>query len=100
MIPTVHALVLAGLLFAIGVHGLVSQKNALRILIAVELILNAANLNFVAFANHYGHMDGIAFAVFTIALAAGEAAVGLAIFIHLYRHVRSVDVTRATRMRW
>ena len=100
MIPTAHALVLSSLLFAIGVYGLVSQRNALRVLIAVELILNAANINFVAFANHYGHMDGIAFTLFSIALAAGEAAVGLAIFIHMYRHIRTVDVTRATLLRW
>ncbi len=100
MIDTNLYLSLAAALFAIGVLGVLTQKSALRILIAVELILNAANLNFVAFANHYGQADGIVFTLFSIALAAAEAAVGLGIFIHLYRHIQSVDVTNATELRY
>ncbi len=100
MIPTQMYVLLATALFAIGVYGLLTQRNALRILIAVELILNAANINFVAFANHWGQADGLTFTLFSIALAAAEAAVGLAIFIHLYRHVRTVDVNRSTALRW
>lgn len=91
---------LAAAVFAIGVLGLLRHRSALRILISVELVLNASNINFVAFANHYGHADGLIFTLFVIALAAAEAAVGLAIFIHLYRHVRTVDVTRTQELRW
>ncbi len=100
MIPVSWYATLAALLFAIGVFGLLMQKNALRILISVELVLNAANINFVAFAHHYGHADGLAYTLFVIALAAAEAAVGLAIFIHLYRHMGTVDVTQPQELRW
>jgi NADH:ubiquinone oxidoreductase subunit K len=100
MIPVAYAVTLSAALLCIGVYGLLTQRNALRILVAVELVLNAANLNFAAFANYHGSMDGIAFTLFSIALAAAEAAVGLAILIHVYRHVRSVDVLKSTRLRW
>lgn len=91
---------LAAALFAIGVFGLLTQRSALRLLVSVELVLNAANINFVAFAHHYGHADGLVFALLSIALAAAEAAVGLAIFIHLFRHLHTVDVTEPTELRW
>lgn len=100
MIPVAAYAVLAVSLFAVGVFGLLTQKGALRLLISVELVLNAANINFVAFAKHWGEADGLAFAMFAIALAAAEAAVGLAIFIHLYRHFHTVDVTKPTELRW
>ena len=100
MIPVAWSAMLAAALFAIGVFGLLVNRSALRILIAAELILNAANINFVAFAHHWGNADGLAFTLFSIALAAAEAAVGLAILIHLYRHVRTVDVTKSTALRW
>lgn len=100
MISVSYYALLAAALFAAGVFGLLVNRSALRMLISVELILNAANLNFVAFANHWGQSDGLAFALFSIALAAAEAAVGLAIFIHLYRHLRTVDTDAATALRW
>lgn len=100
MIPVVWYAVLAAAVFAIGAFGLLTQKSALRILISIELVLNAANINFVAFANHYGQADGLVFALFVIALAAAEAAVGLAIFIHLFRHLGTVDVSRPKEMKW
>lgn len=100
MIPTNVVAILAAAVFCIGVFGLLTQKSALRILISVELVLNAANINFVAFANHYGHADGLVFALFVIAMAAAEAAVGLAIFIHLFRHMHTVDVTKPNELRW
>ena len=100
MIPVGLYATLAAALFAIGVFGLMTQRNALRILISVELVLNAANINFVAFAHHYGHADGLVFTLFVIALAAAEAAVGLGIFIHLYRHIGTVDVTKPRELRW
>ena len=100
MIPTSWALSLAAALFAVGVFGLLVQRNALRVLVSVELILNAANINFVAFARHYGNADGVVFTLFTIALAAAEAVVGLSILLLLYRHLRSVDVNKAAALRW
>lgn len=100
MIPLVWVTGLSMLLFACGVFGLLMQKSALRVLIAVELILNAAGINFVAFAHYHQNGDGLVFTLFNIALAAAEAAVGLGILIHSYRHVRSVDVTKSTALRW
>lgn len=100
MMPIEAYATLAALLFSLGVLGLLLQKNALRILISVELVLNAANINFVAFAHHYGQADGLAFALFVIALAAAEAAVGLSIFIHLYRHIGTVDVTQTKELKF
>jgi NADH-quinone oxidoreductase subunit K len=100
MIPLAWSVTLAAGLFAIGVFGLLTQRSALRILISTELVLNAANINFVAFANARGDPHGLVLTLFAIGLAAAEAAVGLAILIHLYRHVRTVDVTKSTTLRW
>ncbi len=100
MIPVVWYAVLAAAIFSIGLFGLLTQKSALRILISIELVLNSANINFVAFANHHGDTDGLVYALFVIALAAAEAAVGLAIFIHLFRHLGTVDVSKPKEMRW
>ena len=100
MIPLAWSVTLACALFAVGVFGLLTQKSALRILVSTEFILNAANINFVAFASANGDPHGLVLTFFSIALAAAEAAVGLAILIHLYRHVRTVDVTQSTMLRW
>ena len=100
MIPLSYSVGLSSALLAVGVFGLLIQRSALRVLVSVELVLNAANINFVAFANANGHADGLLFALFSIALAAAEAAVGLAILIHFYRHGRTVDVNRSTLLRW
>lgn len=93
-------MILAAGLFCIGLFGVLTQRNALRILISVELLLNAANINFIAGANQHGSSDGWVFTLFVVALAAAEAAVGLAILIHAYRHARSVNVTQSTQLRW
>ncbi|MEA3143452.1 MAG: NADH-quinone oxidoreductase subunit [Thermoplasmata archaeon] len=100
MIPVAWSLTLSAALLCVGVFGLLIQRSALRVLVAVELVLNAANINFVAFANANGKADGLVFALFSIALAAAEAAVGLAILLHFYRHGRSVDVNKSTILRW
>jgi NADH-quinone oxidoreductase subunit K len=100
MIPIQWSVLLSCTLLAIGVLGLLMQRSALRVLVSVELILNAANINFVAFANYHGRADGLVFTFIVIALAAAEAAVGLAILIHWFRHGRSVDVNKATMLRW
>jgi NADH:ubiquinone oxidoreductase subunit K len=100
MIPLAWSLSLSAALFCIGLFGILLQRSALRLLIAVELILNAANINFVASAHHHGNADGLVFTLIIIALAAAEAAVGLAILIHLYRHVKTVDTDKASTLRW
>lgn len=96
-----HFLVLSTLLFFIGVYGFLTRRNLVTILMSVELILNAVNINFVAF-NHYRwpeKLDGLFYALFIIAIAAAEAAVAIAIIINLYRQYRSIDVDDATGLR-
>ena len=95
-----HFLFVAAMLFALGAYCVVTRKNAVGILMGVELILNAANINFVAFA-HYasGELHGQIFALFVIVLAAAEAAVGLAIVLTIYHQYRSIDVTRAEQLK-
>lgn len=104
-IETTWYFVAAVALFAIGTYGIMTQRSGIKILISVELMLNAANLNFVAFANFWrgmdpGHVDGYVYALFSIAIAAAEAAVGLAILVNLHRILNAIDVDRATSLRW
>ena len=90
-------LVIAAILFSMGIYGVITRKNAVAILMGIELILNSANINFIAF-NRYGGMeklDGHVFSIFVIVLAAAEAAVALAIVINLFKNVGSVDVDNA-----
>ena len=90
-------LVNAAILFSMGIYGVITRKNAVAILMGIELILNSANINFIAF-NRFGGMeslDGHVFSIFVIVLAAAEAAVALAIVINLFKNVGSVDVDNA-----
>lgn len=92
-----HYLVLAALLFSIGLAGALARRNAILVLIGLELMLNAANLNFIAFwrfGPHPEKLTGLMFVLFSIAIAAGEAALGLALVIALYRHRRTAQVDR------
>jgi NADH-quinone oxidoreductase subunit K len=95
-------LLLSTLLFAVGLAGALTRRNAVAILIGIELMLNAANLNFVAFWR-YGPrpeaLTGVLFAVFSIGVAAAEAAVGLALVISVYRHYRTPNVDRMDSMK-
>jgi len=94
-----HFLVVAAVLFCIGLVCVIARRNVVGILIGIELMLNAANLNFVAFARYGGgRLDGQVFALFVILLAACEAAVGLAILINLFRAIGSVDPDRARNL--
>ena len=79
-------------LFCLGVYGILTRRHAIGVLLSIELILNAAALNFVLFGRMFGHVQAQAFALFIIALAACEAVVGLAIVISLSRHARTVFV--------
>jgi NADH-quinone oxidoreductase subunit K len=99
MIPTSHFLVLGALLFAIGMIGVITRRNALIILMSIELMLNAANLTFISFARANNDAHGHAFAFFVIAIAAAEAAVGLAIVVGIFRNRRSINVDELTLMK-
>jgi NADH-quinone oxidoreductase subunit K len=95
-----HYLVLAAVLFVLGLVTLATRRNAIGVLLGVELILNAANVNLVAFSRHgIGSIEGQAFAVFVIALAAAETVVALAIVLAIFHHYRTVDVDRVSRMK-
>ncbi|MHB8603637.1 MAG: NADH-quinone oxidoreductase subunit NuoK [Thermoplasmatota archaeon] len=91
--------VLSVSIFAIGAYGIMTQRSGLKILMCVELLLNASNINFVAFANLYRSTNGYAYALVSIALAAAEAAVGLAILVNLFRVRMSVDADQVTSLR-
>lgn len=94
-----HFLGLGAALFSIGVIGVVTRRNAIGVLIGVELILNAANVNLVGFSRYAGGLDGQVFALFVIVLAAAEAAVALAIILQLFDKRSDVDVDRASTLR-
>ena len=96
-----HWLVLSAVLFSIGIYGFLTRRNAVGILMAIELMLNSGALNFVVF-NHFlrpATVDGTVMAIFVIAVAAAEVLVGLAIFVALYRHRGTVDVSRMDSLR-
>jgi NADH-quinone oxidoreductase subunit K len=86
--------------YCIGLFGILTRRNALIFLMSVELMLNAANINLVAFSLYWGNLTGQAFALFTMALAAAEVAIGIGIILALYRNFEDIDVTKATTMRW
>ena len=100
--PTItHWLLLGAVLFSIGLYGLLTRRNAVAILMAVELMLNSAALNFVFF-NRYlmpGMVDGQVMAIFVIAVAAAEVVVGMAIFVALFRYRATIDVNRMDTMK-
>ncbi len=91
---------LAAVLFTIGAYGMLSARNAVRVLMSIELMLNAANINLVAFSSYSGTVAGQGLASFVIAIAAAEAGVGIAILLVLYRSMRSVNLRDAAVMRW
>jgi NADH-quinone oxidoreductase subunit K len=100
MVPIEYYLLLSAAVFSIGVFGILTRRNALLFLMSVELLLNAANINLVAFSRFHGNLTGQTFSLFTLALAAAEVAVGIGIILVLYRNFKDVDVTEAATMRW
>jgi len=101
--PTLHCyLLLAALLFAIGLAGALTRRNAILVLIGIELMLNAANLNFIAFWRFGPHpevLTGVLFVIFAVAVAAAEAAVGLALIIAIHRHYKTAHVDQMDALR-
>lgn len=100
--PVTYLLVLSALLFSIGVYGVLARQNAVLVLLSIELMLNAVNINLVAFSAHLAAagVPGQVFALFVIAVAAAEVGIGLAIVILIYRNRRSVEVDEMSLMKW
>ncbi len=94
-----HFIVLATLLFSTGVLCVTLRRNAIGVLIGIELMLNAANINLVAFSRYSNHVDGSVYAVFVIMLAAAEAAVALSIVLNVFHHAASISVDDYTEMK-
>lgn len=99
-IPTEYYLVLSAALLLIGTIGILMRRNIVVIMMSIELILNAVNLNLVAFARHHGQFHGQIFAVFIIVVAVAEAAVGLGILIALFRNKETVQVDEIDLLKW
>jgi NADH:ubiquinone oxidoreductase subunit K len=102
MIPLSAYMLLSALLFALGLAGALTRRNAIIVLIGIELMLNAANLNFIAFWRYGPNpqaLAGIMFVIFSIGVAAAEAAVGLALIIAVYRHYKTTDVDEVQSMK-
>jgi NAD(P)H-quinone oxidoreductase subunit 4L len=97
-----YFLIVAAALFCIGIFGVVTSRNAVRVLMSIELLLNAVNLNLLAFSNYIDPVNirGQVFAVFVIAVAAAEAAIGLAIVLAIYRNRNTIDMENFNLLRW
>ncbi len=101
-IPLAYVLIFGALLFGLGLYGALLRTNAVRILMSIELMLNAANINLVAF-NQYlspGYVNGQIFSIFVITVAAAEAAVGLAIILEIVRRRNIVDIDKINLLKW
>jgi NADH-quinone oxidoreductase subunit K len=95
-----HFLIVSALLFSLGIYGIVTRKNAILVLMGVELVLNAANINLVAFSRYGGlNLDGQAAAIFVIILAAAEAAIALAIVLNIYHRFQTVNVDEVSTLK-
>jgi len=94
-----HYLVISAILFGFGLFAIVTRKNAIVVLMGVELILNAANINLLAFSKYNGGMEGVMFSLFVIVLAAAEAAIALAIVINIYKTFNTVDLSSVDSMK-
>ncbi len=102
MTPLTNYLLVSALLFSIGLAGALTRRNAILVLVGIELMLNAANLNFIAFWRFGPNpeaLTGIMFAIFAIGVAAAEAAVGLALIISIYRHYKTTNLDQIDSMR-
>ncbi len=95
-----HYMVLSATLFMIGVIGVMVRRNIIIIFMSIELMLNAVNVNLVAFSHRWQHVTGQVFALFVIAVAAAEAVVGLGIILALYRNKETVNIDEMNVMRW
>ncbi|OFV92422.1 MAG: NADH-quinone oxidoreductase subunit K [Acidobacteria bacterium RIFCSPLOWO2_12_FULL_65_11] len=100
MITPTHYMLLSAALFIIGVIGVMVRRNIIIIFMSIELILNAVNINLVAFSREWQHAVGQVFAIFVVAVAAAEAAVGLGIILAFYRNKETVNIDEMNLMKW
>jgi NADH-quinone oxidoreductase subunit K len=100
MVPVSWYLLLAAVMFAIGAFGALTRRNGIAIFLSIELMLNAANLSLVAYSRQLHDLTGQMVVFFALAVAAAEAAVGLALFVAVFRQRKTIDVNRLNLMRW
>ena len=99
-VPPVLYLILSGILFTIGVMGALTRRNAIIVFMSIEMMLSAVNLTFITLSRFLQSMDGVLFAFFVMVVAAAEAAVGLAIFVLLYRSRETINVDEINLLKW
>ena len=101
-IPMMYYIVLSLVMFFAGVYGFITRKNMLMMLISIELMLNAVDINFAVFNRFLfpGQMEGMIFSIFAIAIAAAETAIAIAIIINIYRHIRNIDADNLDDMKY
>lgn len=102
MIPLENYLVLSGILFSLGVYGVLSRRNAVLVLMSIELMLNAVSINFVAFSAYLDvtQITGVIFAIFVVAVAAAEIGLALAIVLRLFRNRASINIDEPAELKW
>ena len=100
MVPLSYSVILSAIVFTTGLVGVLIRRNIIIILLSIELMLNATNINFVAFSRYLGNVSGQVFVFFTLTVAAAEVAVGLAIIIALYRSKSSINVDEFQLLKW
>jgi NADH-quinone oxidoreductase subunit K len=99
-VPLYDVLLVSGALFSIGVAGALLRRNAIQIFLSIELMMNAANLAIIGYGAALGTREGQIIVFFVIAIAAAEAAVGLAIFVAIFRHTETIDVNKTNLLKW
>lgn len=101
-VPLSHSLLVSSLMFFIGIYGFIVRRNLITMLMSLELILNSVNINFVVFNKYLypGQLEGHFFSLFVIAVAAAEAAVGIALIINIYRRLTNIEVTNINQMKY
>jgi NADH-quinone oxidoreductase subunit K len=100
MVPIHHYLILGAALFTIGVVGVLTRRNIMVILMSIELMMNAVNINLIAFSSKLGQVSGQVFAIFVITVAAAEAAVGLGIVIAMFKNKETMNINEIDLMKW
>ena len=102
MIPLENYLVLSGILFSLGVYGVLSRRNAVLVLMSIELMLNAVSINFIAFSAYLDvtQITGVIFAIFVVAVAAAEIGLALAIVIRIFRNRSTINIDEAAELKW
>lgn len=99
-IPSAAYLIVGAMLFAIGAIGVLTRRNGIIVFMSIELMLNSVNLSMITFSHFLNSMDGVLFVFFVMAVAAAEAAVGLAIFVQLYRTQKTIHLDEVHLMKW